>query len=55
MHPVVTQRIVDRSRDSRARYLQMIDRAAQEGPCSVKLRQLGAWICRLWKKPTKIA
>lgn len=35
MHPVVkavTQRIVDRSRDSRARYLQMIDQAASEGP-----------------------
>ena len=35
MHPVVkavTQRIVDRSRDSRARYLQMIDQAALEGP-----------------------
>ena len=35
MHPVVkavTQRIVDRSRDSRARYLQMINQAASEGP-----------------------
>ena len=35
MHPVVkavTQRIVDRARGSRARYLQMIDQAASEGP-----------------------
>ena len=35
MHPVVkavTQRIVDRSRDSRARYLHMNDQAASEGP-----------------------
>jgi len=35
MHPTVqsvTQRIIERSRDSRARYLQMIDQAASEGP-----------------------
>ncbi len=35
MHPIVqkvTQRIIERSRDSRARYLQMIDQAAADGP-----------------------
>ncbi len=35
MHPTlvaVTERIIERSRDSRARYLAMIDRAAAQGP-----------------------